>query len=59
MSKSAFSGISAARLREMLRAEGGHDHLDVESRGAQLTIFTVEHGEKEPLARLTATTAYR
>lgn len=53
MPKNTFSGISASRLRDMLRAQGGHDHLDVESRGAQLTICTVEDGAKAPLARLT------
>lgn len=53
MAKSAFSGISAARLRDLLRAQPGHEHLDVESRGTQLTIFTVEDGEKVLLARLT------
>lgn len=53
MSKSAFSGISASRFPDMLRAQRSRDHLDVESRGAQLTIFTVEDGEKVPLARLT------
>jgi hypothetical protein len=53
MSKSVFSGISATRLRDLLRAQQGRDHLDVESRGAQLTIFTVDDGEKVPLARLT------
>jgi len=53
MSKSAFSGISASRLRDLLHSHPGHEHLEVESRGSKLTIFTVEDGEKVPLARLT------
>ena len=53
MPKRAYCGISTSRLRELLRAQQGHDHLDVESRGSQFTIFTIEDGEKVPLARLT------
>lgn len=53
MVKSAFSGISASRLRDLLHARAGHAHLDVESRGAQLTIVAVQDGQKAPLARLT------
>ena len=53
MAKNASSGISASRLRDPLHAQPGHEHLDVESRGAHLTIFTVQDGQKVPLARLT------
>ncbi len=53
MPKSAFSGISASRLRDLLRVQRDRDHLDVESRGTQLIIFTVEDGEKVPLAKRT------
>lgn len=53
MAKSAFSGISASGLRDLLHAQPGHGHLDVESRGAQLTIFSIEDDQKVPLARLT------
>ena len=53
MAKSASSGISATRLRDLLRAQPGHEHLDVESRGTRLTIFTVEDDQELPLARLT------
>ena len=53
MAKNGSSGISASRLRDLLHAQPGHEHLDVESRGAQLTIFTVEDDQNVPLARLT------
>jgi transposase len=49
----AFSGISASRPRDMPHARPGHAHLEVESRGAQLTIVAVEDGQKVPLARRT------
>jgi hypothetical protein len=53
MAKHAFPGISASRVRDRLHAQPGHEHLDVESRGAQLTIFTIEDDQKVLLARLT------
>lgn len=53
MPKSAFSGISASQLRDLLHAQPRYEHLDVERRGAQLTIITVEDDQKVPLARLT------
>ncbi len=53
MAKNALPGISASRLRDLLHAQPGHEHLDVESRGAQLTILTLEDDQKVPLARLT------
>ena len=53
MVKSASSRMSATRLRDLLRPQPGHEHLDVETHGTQLTIFTVEDDQKLPLARLT------
>ena len=53
MPKRAGCAISTSRLRELLRAHEGHDPLDVESRGRRVTIFTIEDGQKVPLARLT------
>ena len=53
MVKSAFPGISATQLRHLLRAQPGQEHLDVESHGTRLTIFTVEDDQELPLARLT------
>jgi hypothetical protein len=53
MVKSAFSGISTTRLRDLLRAQPGHEHLDIETHGMRLIIFTVQGDRKLPLARLT------
>ena len=59
MSRDLVTQAAADRLRILLLAEPGHEHLEVERRGRDLTVLTREEGEVVRLVRLSALPAGR
>jgi hypothetical protein len=59
MSRDLVTQAAADRLRVLLVGQPGHEHLEVESRGRDLTVLTREEGQVVRLARLSALPAGR